>query len=168
MRRILALRNPKGGFCDDEEEAKVLMSKTLKDETLSTIVREFCLQCCGGSERAVIWCPNHGGCYGECLLWPFRFGVQPETLRAEYGDRLLTPGTMPHPSVDLALLPGTLAEAATGEIDIPADPVSGASAYRQAAVELRPTAGISETTNKPVPQAAEGTAENQHRPHVRG
>ena len=112
------------------------MSKALKDETLSEVVKQFCLQCCGGSRPAVIWCPCHGWQYGACLLWPYRFGIQPGKFRAKYGDLLLTPELMPDPAVDLGLLPGTLAEAATGEIDIPADQVSGAPAYRQAAVTI--------------------------------
>ena len=107
----------------------------MKDTTLPNVVKRFCLQCSGGSDRAVLWCPDHGGCYAECLLWRYRLG-NPEVILAEYGPRLLTPELMPDPKVDVALLPGTLAEASTAEINIPADPVTKAPAYRQPAVTI--------------------------------
>ncbi len=118
----------------------------MEDAKLSEVVKEFCLRCSGGSERAVLWCPDHGACYAACLLWRYRFGVQPEAFRAEYGPRLLTPGAMPHPKVDVALLPGTLDEASTAEINIPADPVTKAPAYRQPAVTMPATGGTSQQT----------------------
>ena len=106
----------------------------MEDTQLFEIVREFCLRCCGGSNTAVCWCPADGERHGECLLWPYRFGIHPEAFRARYGDRLLTPELMPHPKVDLGLLPRTLPEAATSEINVPADPTTKAPAYRQPAV----------------------------------
>ena len=50
-------------------------------------IRLKCLDCCAGSEKMIRECHNYG-----CSLWPFRFGVRPETAR----DRL---STFPDPKV---------------------------------------------------------------------
>ena len=91
-------------------------------------VRRNCLDCCAGDRRYVIWCTCDGVNSSRCEFWPFRFGVQPATFRARYGDRLLTPERMPPDSVELENLPGTLEEAATGEINV--------EGYRQPAVAI--------------------------------
>ncbi len=95
-------------------------------------IRRNCLSCSAGSRPAVIWCTCHGEDGSRCEFWPFRFGVQPATFRAKYGDRLLTPALMPKSSVDLESLPGTLEEATTAEIN--------AGSYHQpaATVERKP------------------------------
>jgi hypothetical protein len=108
------------------------------DQSLSVKhVRQNCLECCVGSRPAVIWCTCHGEDGAQCQFWPFRFGVQPATFRAKYGDRLLTPSLMPPSSVELENLPGTLESAATGEIDM--------EGYRQpvVAVERKATRQMS-------------------------
>jgi len=54
-------------------------------------VRRNCLECSGGSAKYVTWCPCDGLHSTRCEFWPFRFGSQPATFRAKYGDRLLAP-----------------------------------------------------------------------------
>lgn len=99
------------------------------DQALSVKhVRQNCLDCSGGSRPAVIWCTCHGGDGRRCEFWPYRFGIQPATFRARYGDRLLTPAMMPPTWVELENLPGTLQEAASAAINI--------VGYRQPAVKV--------------------------------
>lgn len=91
----------------------------MSDPSLSVRhARKNCLECSGGSRPAVIWCTCHGANGSRCQFWPFRFGMQPTTFRAKYGDRLMTPTMMPNDSVELDSLPGTLQEAATAEIHV--------------------------------------------------
>ncbi|NQT14669.1 MAG: hypothetical protein HQ582_18070 [Planctomycetes bacterium] len=82
------------------------------------LVRRNCLECSGGSPKCVMWCTCDGLHSTRCEFWPFRLGVRPATVRAKYGDRLLTPEKMPSADVDLDELPGTLTEAATGAISV--------------------------------------------------
>jgi hypothetical protein len=42
-------------------------------------IRRHCLECCGGSHYELAKC-----CCPDCILWPFRFGMRPETA-AEHG-----------------------------------------------------------------------------------
>lgn len=37
-------------------------------------IHAYCLWCCGGNRREVSLCPD-----GGCALWPWRYGVRPET-----------------------------------------------------------------------------------------
>ena len=91
----------------------------MSDPSLTVkLVRRNCLECCGDSRPAVIWCTCHGEDGSKCEFWPFRFGMQPATFRNKYGDRLLDPAKMPPNSIDLESLPGTLEEAATAEINV--------------------------------------------------
>jgi hypothetical protein len=92
-------------------------------------VRRHCLECSGDNRKCAIWCPCDGLHSTRCELWPFRFGVQPDTFRQRYGDRLLTPENMPPATVNLDDLPGTVEEAATGEIAI--------EGYHQPAVRIQ-------------------------------
>ena len=90
--------------------------------------RRHCLDCAAGSRPSIIWCPCHG-CNGtRCEFWAFRFGMQPSAFRRRYGDRLLTPESMPDASIEVELLPGTLEQAATAEINL--------DGYHQSAVSL--------------------------------
>lgn len=65
---------------------------TTKTKILSTI-REHCRACCGGSTADVKNCPSGPGAaaYSICVLWPFRFGVDPDEpteAKKEQGRRL--------------------------------------------------------------------------------
>ena len=82
------------------------------------LIHQNCLECSGGSRKCVIWCPCDGTNSTRCRFWPFRLGIKPSTLRAHYGDRLLTPEKMPPADIELDLLPGTLERAATAEISV--------------------------------------------------
>ena len=68
-------------------------------------IRKNCLDCCGGNAKAVMWCGSDGIHSTRCHLWPYRFGIRPESARQRYGDRLITPGLMPDANVDLDDLP---------------------------------------------------------------
>ena len=101
----------------------------MKDRNLSIrVVRRNCLECSDGSAKAVVWCPCNGVASTRCEFWPYRFGLQPGTIRQKYGDRLLTPALMPSADVDLDLLPRAMVEASSELIDVPG--------YRVEAVEL--------------------------------
>lgn len=91
-------------------------------------VRRNCLACSGGSAKYVTWCTCDGVHSTKCEFWPFRFGIQPATFQARYGDRLLDPRKMPPADLDLDLLPGVLQEAATGAIAV--------DGYQQPAVQI--------------------------------
>ncbi len=101
----------------------------MSDQNLSLKhVRRNCLRCSGEGMKHVTWCPCDGLHSTRCEFWPFRFGIQPATFRARYGDRLLDPKKMPPADVDLDKLPSALEAAATGEIS--------ADGYHQPAVEI--------------------------------
>lgn len=95
-------------------------------------IRRHCLECSGDSPKAVLWCGCDGRNSTACELWKFRFGVQPSTFRAKFGDRLLSPSTMPPADLELDRLPGTLEAAALGAIDV--------DGYHQPAIVLAPAA----------------------------
>ncbi len=69
-------------------------------------IRQYCLEC-SGSSKQVMWCTCDGVHSTRCPLWPFRFGIRPETARQRYGERLLTPECMPDADVDVDELPST-------------------------------------------------------------
>ena len=103
----------------------------MDQETLSVkLIRRHCLECAGGSPKYVLWYPNDGAHSTRCGLWPFRFGVRPETFRQRYGPRLLAPETMPPATVNLDDLPPTVGQAATAEITV--------DGYHQPAVIVEP------------------------------
>jgi len=68
-------------------------------------VRRHCLDCSAGSPKYVTWCPCDGVHSTSCDLWPFRFGLRPETAKRRYGAQLLTPELMPPADVNLDELP---------------------------------------------------------------
>ncbi len=74
-------------------------------------IRESCVECSGGSRKAVLWCSCDGLHSTRCQLWPFRFGMRPDTFRAKYGGALLTPEAMPDANVNLDHLPADIAGA---------------------------------------------------------
>jgi len=88
-------------------------------------VRQYCLECSGGSAKEVTWCR-----LTTCTFWKFRHGIQPATFRRRYGDRLLDPAKMPPPGIDIEALPSNLRKAATGAIDV--------DSYSQPAMEVVP------------------------------
>ena len=71
------------------------------------VVRQHCIDCSGDSFKAVLWCPAYG-----CHLWRFRLGLKPTTIRAKYGNGLITPNLMPAPNVNLDVLPSGIEAAA--------------------------------------------------------
>lgn len=140
----------------------------MNDHTLSLKhARQNCIDCCGGSRLAVIWCTCHGANATHCQFWPFRFGVQPATFRAKYGDRLLIPAMMPSASIELENLPGTLEEAATAAIEM--------DGYRQPAVVVQRKPGRNLTPEQRQAaverlrkaRAAKGTAKDGNDVHNR-
>jgi len=48
-------------------------------------IRRKCLECMGGSYKAVKLCPRNGIDGPLCSLWPFRFGIRPETACKRLG-----------------------------------------------------------------------------------
>jgi hypothetical protein len=68
-------------------------------------IRKHCLDCCGGNAKAVMWCGCDGVQATRCHLWPYRFGVRPESARQRYGERLVTPELMPDADTNLDDLP---------------------------------------------------------------
>ena len=58
-------------------------------------IRANCLECGGGSFKAVLWCSCDGAHSTRCHFWPFRFGTRPETVTERFGPALVTPRNMP-------------------------------------------------------------------------
>ena len=110
-------------------------------------VRRNCLACCCDDRRAVIWCPCDGLHTTRCEFWPYRFGVQPATFQARWGDRLLTPETMPPATADQDDLPASIEAAALGEISV--------EGYCQPAVDRPKPAGLTPAEQARRAQAAE-------------
>lgn len=52
---------------------------------IGKVIREKCLDCCGGSTGEVRQCP-----VTKCPLWPYRFGMNPLTRRGAEGEERLT------------------------------------------------------------------------------
>ncbi len=74
------------------------------------------------------WCSCDGLHSTRCPYRLFRLGVKPATVRARYGDRLITPKKMPSADVELELLPDGFERASTAAIDL--------EGYRQPAVTV--------------------------------
>jgi len=69
-------------------------------------IRENCLQCMGGSVKAVKYCScdgTRGAAF--CRLWPYRFGMHPGRALEKYGDEIMDPEQMPEASVNIENLP---------------------------------------------------------------
>lgn len=127
------------------EVDEVNPSPSANGEALSVkLIRQQCTDCSGESARYILWCPCDGRNSTRCHLWPFRFGQRPETIRAKYGDRLVTPEKMPPADVEIERLPGTMAEAATAEISV--------DGYHQPAVVVKPRPQISESERQRLAQ----------------
>ena len=90
----------------------------MEDKLSVKTVRKNCIECSGGSPKYALWCPCDGLHSTRCEFWPFRLGMKPATLRARYGDRLLTPEKMPPSNVELELLPEGFETASTAAIDV--------------------------------------------------
>ncbi|MHC4405914.1 MAG: hypothetical protein ACYTG0_40245 [Planctomycetota bacterium] len=67
-------------------------------------IREYCLDC-SATSKGVMWCSCDGKHSTWCPLWPYRFGMRPETARQKYGDQLLDPEQMPDANKPLEELP---------------------------------------------------------------
>ena len=59
-------------------------------------IRAKCRDCCCESRKGVRWCP-----LTNCPLWPYRFGLRPETALKRYGAEVMTPDRMPDASTPL-------------------------------------------------------------------
>jgi len=68
-------------------------------------IRQHCVECSGGSSKAVAYCSCDGVHSTWCPLWPYRFGRRPETAAKRYGERFLNPKLMPGAGVNLEDLP---------------------------------------------------------------
>jgi len=64
-------------------------------------IRKHCLDCSGGSSKAVRYCPCDGLHSGRCFLWPFRFGKRPATAARVHGAEYLDPARMPAADANL-------------------------------------------------------------------
>jgi hypothetical protein len=64
-------------------------------------IRLNCLDCCGGSFKAIKFCTLDGANSTRCPLWPFRFGKRPSTIRRGPLAKFLNPEQMP--TADVAL-----------------------------------------------------------------
>jgi hypothetical protein len=73
--------------------------------SITKAVRQKCLECCSGRHKCIRYCPSDGVHSPPCPLWPFRFGLRPETVRNRLGPALLDPGAMPDANVNLDDLP---------------------------------------------------------------
>jgi hypothetical protein len=92
-----------GGF--ERQQAAKGSGKSTKSLSIFRAVRAKCIDCAGGSRKYVKFCPGDGLHALRCALWPFRFGLRPETARKRYGADLLDPQAMPDASVNLDDLP---------------------------------------------------------------
>ena len=68
-------------------------------------IREHCVECSGGSQKAVKFCSCDGVHSSWCPLWPYRFGVRPETAGQRHGREFVTPTLMPEANLSLEELP---------------------------------------------------------------
>jgi hypothetical protein len=75
-----------------------------------SVIRRHCIDCSGGSFKAVVWCP-----VTDCALWPFRLGMNPTTVRSKYGAALVSPSMMPDQQTNLDDLSNGI-EAAKGYV----------------------------------------------------
>lgn len=57
-------------------------------------IRAYCLECCDGKSKSVLWCTCDGLHSTPCHLWVYRFGCRPRRVRARYGPALITPSMM--------------------------------------------------------------------------
>jgi len=64
-------------------------------------VRAKCIDCMAGSRKSVRFCTSDGLHSLRCPLWPFRFGLRPETAARRYGADFLNPEAMPEANTNL-------------------------------------------------------------------
>jgi len=75
-----------------------------KVKTPIKAIRQYCIDC-SETAKMVAWCPCNGVNSTWCPLWPFRFGLRPETAARKYGRHVITPEMMPDADVNLENLP---------------------------------------------------------------
>ena len=68
------------------------------------MVRKTCLDC-SENAKMVMYCPCDGVHSTRCHLWPYRFGIRPESAKRRYGERFVTPELMPDANVCIDDLP---------------------------------------------------------------
>ena len=68
-------------------------------------IREYCVECSGGSSKSLAYCTCDGAHSTWCPLWPYRFGVRPKTAVRKYGKQFVMPALMPEAEVSLEELP---------------------------------------------------------------
>ena len=86
---------------DVDKLPKVTIRKAGMATSVYKAARASCHDCAGESAKYVKWCSCDGVHGSYCPMWPFRFGIRPETARQRFGERLLDPYKMPPADVDL-------------------------------------------------------------------
>lgn len=82
------------------------MPRAKKELTPIKAIRAHCMECSGGSFKAVKYCTLDGvNSTPVCPLWPFRFGKRPKSVRKSMGDKWLDPEQMPDANEDIDSLP---------------------------------------------------------------
>jgi hypothetical protein len=108
VRRLSALQTGLEKYRNDSSGPREKISKVFNSQ-----VRRFCLECCGGDAKAVLYCTCDGVHSTSCEWWKFRFGKSPETISRRYGPRMVTPEMMPGADVELDDLPFGIEAAST-------------------------------------------------------
>lgn len=67
-------------------------------------MRQKCLDC-SDTVKMVAYCTLDGIHSNACPLWPYRFGVRPQSAAAKYGVALITPKLMPTCGTPIENLP---------------------------------------------------------------
>ena len=80
---------------------KVLIRKPGMERHPLKAIRAYCIDCSGGSSKYIKWCTCDGLHSTYCPLWPFRFGMLPDTALKRHGEQLLDPHQMPDADIDL-------------------------------------------------------------------
>lgn len=76
MRRLKAGKTPAGRKCAGQCVMELQVAWTAPRMPLLKAVHKHCLECSGGSWKEVAECP-----ITHCLLFEFRFGARPETVK---------------------------------------------------------------------------------------
>ncbi len=76
----------------------------MSDLTPIKAIRKNCLECSGGLSNVVKWCPCDGVHSTRCHLWPYRFGMRPDSVRRKHGEMFVTPKLMQDSSISIEQL----------------------------------------------------------------
>ena len=67
-------------------------------------IRQYCVDC-SETAKTIAWCLCDGVHSTWCPLWPYRFGLRPETARQKYGNHIMSPELMPGAEASIDDLP---------------------------------------------------------------